>query len=259
MAVGGGGVVGLIFLVVTLLAGGDPSGIAPQTLEEPGQQTTLSAECQTGADANAKADCRIAAVVNSVQEHWQRNLQGYQPAQTVFFTAGTNTGCGAATSAVGPFYCPPDGTIYIDLAFYEDLRTQFGATGGPFAEAYVIAHEYGHHVENLLGILDRSRDNRTGENSNAVRVELMADCLAGAWANGAMKTGLIEEITEQDIRDGLNAASAIGDDRIQQRARGQVDRESWTHGSAEQRQRWFRRGLTSPTVDQCNTFNTATV
>lgn len=252
LAVGGGGVIGIVVLLLTLLGGGgggDPTGLQ---LGEP--ETDLSAECRTGEDANQRDDCRIVAVVNSVQAHWTENLEGYREAPTTFFAGGTNTGCGQASSAVGPFYCPVDSGVYIDLSFYDELRSRFGARGGPFAEAYVIAHEYGHHVENLLGILERSRDGDTGPQSAAVRVELMADCLAGAWARGAEETGFIETLTEADIADGLDAAAAIGDDRIQEQAQGQVSPESWTHGSSEQRQQWFRRGYDEGTVDSCDTF-----
>src|SRR5215218_7247757 len=161
MAIGaGGGLIGLVFLLVQVLAGGgDGSGLALGG-EEPA--TDLSAECRTGADAAQSQDCRILAVVNSVQDSWSGRLDGYQEADTAFFTGSTNMGCGPATSAVGPFYCPVDRTVYIDLDFYDELRTKFGARGGAFAEAYVIAHEYGHHVQNQLGVLERSQDGSTG-------------------------------------------------------------------------------------------------
>ena len=262
---GGGGIVGIIILVVTLLAGGGGGGggggsalsdliIGGQSVE--GDNSALSASCETGADANQSADCRIVGVVNSVQEFWTGELPGYREAPTVFFSGGTQTGCGAATSAVGPFYCPPDGTVYIDLSFYDTLRSRFGASGGPFAEAYVIAHEYGHHVENLQGVIGRSQDGSTGPTSSSVRIELMADCYAGLWAAGAMDTGFIEELTQADIRDGLDAAAAVGDDRIQEAAAGRVDPESWTHGSSEQRQRWFMVGYEQRSLDACDTFAT---
>jgi hypothetical protein len=198
-------------------------------------------------------------VINSVQAFWETELDSYQGAKTVFFDGSVSTGCGTASSAVGPFYCPLDRQVYIDLGFYEQLRTRFGARGGPFAEAYVIAHEYGHHVENLTGVLERGRDGTTGPQSSAVRIELMADCLAGMWARGAVATGVIEELTDDDIRDGLDAASAIGDDRIQEQAQGQVNPESWTHGSSEQRQRWFLTGYRSDALAGCDTFAAGTV
>jgi uncharacterized protein len=259
VAVGGGGVIGLIVLVLSLLNGGGGGGFDVNAPAGRLNETERSSECQTGDDANQRDDCRIVGVVNSVQAFWGTKLPGYQKATTVFFDGGVNTGCGSASSAVGPFYCPLDRKVYIDLGFYEDLRTRFGAQGGPFAEAYVIAHEYGHHVENLQGVLERSRDRTTGPQSSAVRVELMADCYAGLWARGAVDTGFIEELTDSDIADGLDAAAAIGDDRIQEQAQGQVNPESWTHGSSEQRQRWFRTGYASTDPASCNTFAAGTV
>jgi len=256
-AAGGGGIIGLLVLVFSLLnGGGGGSGTPDLQLGRP--NSDLSAQCRTGDDANQRQDCRIVGVINSVQAHWTDRLTGYRPAKTVFYTGQVNTGCGAASSAVGPFYCPNDEQVYIDLGFYEELRTRFGAQGGPFAEAYVIAHEYGHHVENLQGVLGRARSQATGPESQSVRLELMADCYAGLWANGAVKTGFIEELTDADIGQGLDAAAAVGDDRIQQKMQGQVDTESWTHGSAEQRQRWFMTGYRSGAVPSCDTFAVAT-
>lgn len=260
IALGGGGVIGLIVLVVQLLSGGGGGGL-PSQLQFGQEGSDLSAECRTGEDANQREDCRIVAVINSVQAHWQANLPGYRPATTVFFSGATATGCGNASSAVGPFYCPADEQVYIDLTFYDELRSRFGASGGPFAEAYVIAHEYGHRVEHQLGVLDRARSGDTGPQSAGVRVELMADCLAGMWARGAVDTGFVEELTDADIRDGLDAAAAIGDDRIQEYLQGRVDPESWTHGSAEQRQRWFTTGYRSSVKSPsgCDTFKPVTV
>ncbi|MEO7443522.1 MAG: neutral zinc metallopeptidase [Acidimicrobiales bacterium] len=254
IAVGGGGIIGLIVLVISLLNGG---GGSPTDTTAGDLKSDLSATCQTGEDANQRDDCRIVGVVNSVQAFWADQLDGYTNASTVLFAGSVDTGCGAASSAVGPFYCPTDRRVYIDLGFFEQLRTRFGARGGPFAEAYVIAHEYGHHVENLQGVLGRAGGG-AGPQSDSVRVELMADCLAGAWAKGAVGTRFIEELTDQDIADGLDAAAAVGDDRIQEAARGRVDPESWSHGSAEQRQRWFLTGYRGAQTD-CDTFAVPTV
>jgi uncharacterized protein len=248
---GGGGVVALVFVLLQLLGGGSASNFSLGG-EDVGEG--LANECETGADANQRDDCRIVAVVNSVQELWSRELPGYRPAQTVFFDGSVQTGCGSASSAVGPFYCPVDTTVYLDLGFFDELRTRFGASGGPFGEAYVVAHEYGHHVENLTGVLERSRSGATGAGGGQVRVELQADCLAGVWAHHAVSTGLVEELTQGDIEDGLSAAAAVGDDRIQRRSGGDVDPEAWTHGSSEQRQNWFLTGYEEGTAEACDTF-----
>jgi uncharacterized protein len=268
VAIGGGaGLIGvLLFVLVQLLGGGTTTGALPGIDQIQGERSNLAEECRTGADANAKQDCRVVAVVNSLQEFWtaefERRGGQYQQAPTTLFSSGVQTACGAASSEVGPFYCPRDATIYIDLDFYRDLQTRFGARGGPFAQAYVLAHEYGHHVQNLTGTMHQAGASRaTGPQSAAVRLELQADCYAGLWANHATtqpgpdgSEPLVERITEQDIADGLDAAAAIGDDRIQERFQGQVSPESWTHGSAAQRQRWFETGYRTGDLAQCDTF-----
>ncbi len=261
LAVGGGGlgIVGLIIYFVIGQLGGGSGGVPPLSgFGDVGQGQQVGSEaiderCRTGADANREADCRAVAFINSIQAFWTQQLDGYRPAQTNFFDGSVQTGCGNASSAVGPFYCPADSEVYIDLNFFTDLRQRFGATGGPFVEAYVLAHEYGHHVQHLLGTSDQVGQS-TGPTSGSVRLELQADCYAGVWASNAVDTGFIEDLTDQDIADGLDAAAAIGDDRIQERATGRVDPESWTHGSSASRQKWFSTGYRTGDPNRCNTF-----
>ncbi len=256
LAIGGGGL-GIVGVLIALLMGASPADLLGGPSSSSVDSTKIQNECRTGADANRSDDCEVVGVVNSVQAYWTSAFRGYQEAPTRLFTGGVNTGCGGASSDVGPFYCPLDQTIYIDLSFFEVLKSRFGANGGPFARAYVIAHEYGHHVQNLDGTSDRVQRARgeTGEQSPSVRLELQADCYAGVWAKNAVATGVIESLTEADIADGLSAAAAVGDDRIQSKAEGRVAPESWTHGSAAQRQRWFTNGYTTGRPAACNTFS----
>ena len=265
----GGIVVLLLIFVVSQLMGGKGSGgfqfpAAPNAGSVDTTGVTGLPNCETGDDANKNRQCGMLASVNSIQAFWTVALPQYANTQyeitkTVFFNGQTSTGCGPATAAVGPFYCPVDKNVYLDTTFFNDmLQGQLGAQGGPFAEAYVLAHEYGHHVQDLLGLM--SQQLTQGPEGGAVRLELQADCFAGMWAKYATQVKdadgvvLIEDLTDEDIAQAIDSAQAVGDDRIQERTSGRVNPDQWTHGSANARKYWFSVGLSAGTIDACNTF-----
>ena len=263
--IGGIIVIVIIFLVVqfagggNLLGGGD-SGTGTDTA------TDRYNECNTGADANDNADCARALVEDSLRAYWTSTLEpetgtSFTATEVVTFTEAVSTGgCGNASSAVGPFYCPVDKTIYLDSTFFEAvLEGQLGGRGGDFVEPYVLAHEYGHHIQNLLGTMGQVKTQQ-GPTSDAVRLELQADCYAGMWTNGAMSTTdakgvkIFDTIDRADIEEAIDSAKTVGDDRIQEASGGKVNPEGWTHGSSKQRVAWFETGFTARSIKACDTF-----
>lgn len=260
MVVGGGGLGMVVVAIVIALLGGDPT-----VLLDSGAPVSRGPDPYGGAVPTSPAEDQLADFVSVVladtEDTWNsifpREFGGnYREPQLVLFSGVVQSACGTAQAAVGPFYCPADEQVYIDLDFYRSLRDRLGAPGD-FAQAYVIAHEVGHHVQNLLGISDQVRAaqrgmQQTDANQLSVAQELQADCFAGVWAHRAGEQGLLEE---GDIEEALNAASQIGDDTLQRNQRGYVNPDSFTHGTSAQRVQWFRRGLTSGDVDQCDTFS----
>ncbi|HEU0182510.1 MAG TPA: neutral zinc metallopeptidase [Agromyces mariniharenae] len=264
IAVGGGlGVIALV--IISQLLGVDVTGLLGGGGGQPAAEDSALQECQTGQDANERIDCRMKGAAASLEDYWVDaaptiGVAYASPQGFVLFTDAVSTGCGNASSATGPFYCPPDQTLYVDTTFYDQLESQFGASGGPLAEMYVVAHEWGHHIQNLAGILERAQDGQTGPTSNAVRTELQADCFAGSWAAAASQTTdesgepFLQPITRDEYAQAIDAAAAVGDDRIQEATQGQVSPHSFTHGSSEQRVRWFETGYEGG-AQSCDTFS----
>lgn len=258
----GGGLGAIVLSLIIALLGGDPSVIWEQQEAPSDRPRTESPQSQRPPGEDRMADF-VSVVLADTEDTWNKlfrqNGENYVEPTLVLYSGAVESACGFARSAVGPFYCPADQKVYIDLSFYEDLKTRHQAPGD-FAQAYVIAHEVGHHVQNQLGISDRVRamQRRVGQaeaNQLSVRLELQADCFAGIWAHHADRS---RQILEQgDVEEALNAASSIGDDRLQRRSQGYVVPEAFTHGSSAQRVRWFKRGIQTGNPEECNTFAVA--
>ncbi len=274
---GGMGLVAILVVIVLLkaCAGVDLTGavsgggLGGYTTSRFQGESTSYQNCKTGQDANEHpTTCGVVAVENSLVDYWQNTLAQqapntrFQPEHAIMtFSASTTTGCGQASSDMGPFYCPNDQTIYFDPTFFHDiLQQQLHGPSGAFVEPYVIGHEFGHHIQNLLGTF-RKVKTQQGPNSDSVRLELQADCYAGMWARSATKTEdsqgnvLIQDLTDQDIQEAIAAAKSVGDDTIQKTTTGTVNPEQWTHGSSAARVHWFQVGFQNGTLDACNTFN----
>ncbi len=267
----GGGGIGLVLVILFFVvsqclgSGGQvaQSGTPMDASRVAADETGIYEGCSTGEDANTNPDCARLAIENSLYDYWKATLPAedgtaFRPARLNTFSDSVGTGCGNATSQVGPFYCPGDETIYMDISFFDEvLERQLGGPDGGFVQYYVLAHEYGHHIENLRGTMSQVRTQQ-GPRSDAVRLELQADCFAGMWTNAATRTQdaqgemLIQELSQADIQLALEAAAAVGDDRIQKKTQGQISPEAWTHGSAESRMKWFQVGYTEGTLAACD-------
>lgn len=271
---GGGGIVGLVIVLVLVftgngdLLGGGDDGAGQGTA---GGEQRLAEKCRTGADAAEDRECLMVLGENSLHDFWSdqpdlaRSLdaagQDFRgPKQVVVYQGQTQSQCGTASNQIGPFYCPLDESIFIDTDFFDIMEDQLGAEDGTLAELYVLAHEYGHHIQNVYGVLEESQKDPRGADSGAVRVELMADCFAGMWIAAATSTTdadgqpLLTEVSRADITNAMGAAKSVGDDEIQKKSGGGVDPEGWTHGSAKARQAWLLRGMEADSVSRCDTF-----
>lgn len=256
IAIGGGA--GVIVLILALLFGFNPNDILGGGQPEPNGTAANAPVCSRGSDIRKDRECRFPAYVNSIQSYWRTALDGYTNAPTNIYSGQVNTACGAASAEVGPFYCPADKTVYIDTVFMDRLLKQLGAQGGDAAEAYIIAHEYGHHISNLTGTLQKAQTSReTGPTSGQVRLELQADCYAGIWFHNTIKdpNSLITSVTQDDLNRVVDAARAVGDDAIQMKQQGGVSPESWTHGSSAMRKHWVQKGFDSGDPNVCDTFS----
>lgn len=265
MAVGGG-IGGIVILVLVLLLGGNIGdvlgGIGMPSEQQGGTSTQgqTAPECATGADIEKNRDCRWPAYENAIQGYWSSVMKGYQYGSMVLFSGSVPTACGTGTSEMGPFYCPGDQTVYVDTEFTGVLLEKLGARGGDAAEAYIVGHEFGHHISNLTGQMReaRSMGDQTGPKSGQVRLELQADCYAGVFFANTIKDpeSVIQSVTRDDLMRIADAARAVGDDHIQKQQSGRVVPESWTHGSSEMRQRWVAKGFDSGDPLVCDTFGT---
>lgn len=252
IAVGGGGLGIVVLALAIYLCGGDPSQLLQiQQEQQPQIQAPGPAANNAPPDENRQF---VGAIMGSLEDAWRQILPTqsrarYQDPQLVLFTGQVSSACGFASAATGPFYCPGDSKLYLDFAFFDELRREFKAPGD-FAQAYVIAHEFGHHIQNLTGIMDQVQ--RAGQNNRlSVALELQADCFAGIWANFAQKQGRVEA---GDAEEAIRAAAAVGDDMIQKRTQGFVVPDSFTHGSSQQRMQWFAKGMQSGNMRQCEAF-----
>ncbi len=274
---GGGGVIGLIIALVLIFSGnvdmltGGDDGSGEQGQGSESGDNRLAEKCKDGSDAKNDRECLMVLGENSLHDYWNdqpdlakslkdANQDFRGPQKVVVYQGQTQSQCGTASNQVGPFYCPLDEKIYIDTDFFDLMQSQLGAEDGTLAELYVLAHEYGHHIQNVYGVLEESQKDRQGADSGAVRVELMADCFAGMWIKDATNTKdaqgkpFLTAVTQEDVKNAVGAAKSVGDDEIQKKSGGGVNPEEWTHGSAKARQAWLLRGMKASSVTECDTF-----
>lgn len=267
IALGGGGIGSLLLVGIFILMGGNPNDLGSLGLSDGpaqggrGSESAAVDECRTGADANARVDCRIEFTGISLDRVWERELKAqagidYTAPGLVLFESGTQSGCGRATASTGPFYCPADEKAYFDTSFFDTIA-RMGGGSGPLAQEYVVAHEFGHHIQKLEGTLGRIDYNNPGPDSDAVKLELQADCYAGIWAHFADEgpDAILETLTEEEVADALATTRAIGDDTIQKHSGGDIRPDLWTHGSAQARTDAFLAGYNSGRMAQCDTLN----